>query len=335
VRSEARRLPELFLERLKRLVPPQKFDQTANTFSEAKPVTFRINTLKCAGPRRTPHPIAAELLRGRRGASLVLEALEHRGFKAQSISWYPGAFILRSGRQRDLEQTEAYKNGEIYVQSLSSMIPPLALDPQPGEGVLDLAAAPGSKTTQMACLMKGEGTIVANDSDPLRFLKLRANCALQGATQVKFLLELGEAIGKEFSNRFDRVLLDAPCSAEGRFDTREPSSYRYWNLKVVQKNAKLQKKLIRSAVQALRPGGVLVYSTCTFAPEENEAVVSGALLEFEGALEIESIRLAIPNQMAGLRSWGGAQFDPSVVKCVRILPTPEMEGFFLARLRKK
>ena len=323
MRSSVRVLPELFLARLKKIVPSQKLDTVANTFADPKPTTFRINSLKAE-------------------RNLIKEKLEHEGFRLESVSWYSDAFILREGRLKDLEKTESYRNGEIYVQNLSSMIPPLVLSPKPGEAVLDLTAAPGSKTTQMASLMKNEGKIIANESDKVRFEKLKSNVLLQGAKNVEVILGYGESIGKKFPEHFDKVLLDAPCSAEGRFDVRTPSSYRYWNLKTVRENAKLQKKLLASAIAALKPGGVLVYSTCTFAPEENEEVINDALERFKGMVEIENVgaRHASPlrslsNQMSGLTAWEGQKFSSEVRKSIRILPTETMEGFFVAQLRKK
>ena len=316
MRSEAHSLPKLFLERLRGIIPTQKFDAIANTFTEPKPTTFRINSLKTSRER-------------------TREQLERHGFGLASVSWFSDAFILRKGRLRELEKTDSYVKGEIYVQNLSSMIPPLVLDPKSGETVLDLTAAPGSKTTQIACLMKGEGTIVANESDRIRCEKLKANIEIQGIENVQVLLGYGESIGKKYPEHFDKILLDASCSAEGRFNTREPSSYRYWKPETVLEMAKLQKKLFASAFSTLKPGGVLVYSTCTFAPEENEAVLNDALEQFDAAIEIGTIDFPIPNRTAGMLAWEGKKFHSSVKKALRILPTHEMEAFFIARLRKK
>lgn len=322
MRSEVRVLPELFLSRLRKIIPSQKWDSIANTFSQPKPTTFRVNTLKSS-------------------AQTIREALEKLGLRLQSVPWYRDAFILRQGRLRELEKADVYQRGEIYVQGLSSMLPVLVLDPKPGEHILDLTAAPGSKTTQMSCLMKGEGRIVAIDSDRIRFAKLKANVALQGANNVELLLSYGESIGKKFPGQFDRVLLDVPCSGEGRFETRGPATYRYWTVRKVNEAAQTQKKLLSSAFLALKPGGVLVYSTCTFAPEENEGVVSDLAERFESQIELvvgpihELPLCSIPNQMRGLMRWERRDFHPSLKKAVRILPTSEMEGFFIARIRKK
>lgn len=315
MRKEVQKLPELFLERLRRIVPFQKWDAVANTFTEAKPVTFRVNTLKIV-------------------PSVVEEKLEHEGFKLVRVPWYPEAFILQAGRLRELQQTDFYKKGEIYVQGLSSMVPALVLDPQPGETVLDLTAAPGSKTTQIACLMKKEGQIVANDNHRVRFFKLKANIKLQGATGVELKMLPGEIFGRKYPAHFDRILLDAPCSAEGRFNIHEPASYKYWKIAKIKEMARKQKNLLISALRALRPGGILVYSTCTFAPEENESVLNWAFGKFKDGIRIERIKLPLTNQMPGLIHWEKEEFHPSLREAVRILPTSEMEGFFMARLWK-
>ena len=325
MRSEVQRLPELFLERLKRLVPRQKWDETANTFAEAKPTTFRVNTLKVGAGFPRPQGAVTTPLQ---------ERLEHLGFRLEKVPWYPDAFILRGGRLRELQETEIYQKGEIYVQGLSSMIPPLVLHPQPGETILDLTAAPGSKTTQIACLMKGEGRILANDNNRVRFFKLKANVDPQGTKNVELSLRPGELFGRDSPETFDRILLDAPCSAEGRFNVREPATYKYWKLAKIKEMARKQKNLIISAVRALKPGGVLVYSTCTFAPEENESVLNWLIGKFETAIQIEKIHLPLTNQAPGLAQWESENFHPAIRAAVRILPTATMDSFFLARIRK-
>ena len=316
MRNEVRVLPNEFLERLKTVIPSHKWDSVANTFAEPKPTTLRANSLK----------ISPEMVR---------ERLERSCFRLEAVPWYSDAFILREGRLRELQETELYQKGEVYVQSLSSMIPPLVLDPKPGERILDLTAAPGSKTTQMAALMKNEGRILANDNNKIRFFKLRANLELQGVTNAGLSMRYGESLGRERPNEFDRVLLDAPCSVEGRFDIRQPASYGYWKPKKVLEMARKQRKLILSALKALRRGGILVYSTCTFAPEENEGVINFALEKLKDEAELEPIQFPISNQMSGLVSWGKERFHPSLKKAVRIFPNHQMEGFFIARIRKK
>ncbi|HTA76839.1 MAG TPA: RsmB/NOP family class I SAM-dependent RNA methyltransferase [bacterium] len=316
MKTQPRHLPEAFELKLRRIIPANQWNQVLKSFNEERPTTFRVNTLKPS-------------------TQTMKERLEPQGFKIENVLWNKDAFILRKGRQKDLEKTNLYKNGEIYVQGLSSMVPPLVLAPQPGEKVLDLTAAPGSKTTQIAALMKNQGQIVANDNNAIRLEKLKANAALQGATNVT-VLEAGEGgmVWKENHEAFDKVLLDAPCSSEGRFQLDTPSTYGYWREDTNRKMAKDQRRLLKSAVLSVKPGGTLVYSTCTFSPEENEMVVQWALETYGGALEIEDVTLPMPLHTRGLTQWGDLKFHPSVAKSVRVLPTPDVEGFFAVRFKK-
>ena len=196
-------------------------------------------------------------------------------------------------------------------------------------------AAPGSKTTQIACLMQGRGRLVANDNNKVRFFKLRANLQMQGAGFVETTLRYGEAFGREHPNTFDRVLADVPCSAEGRFDVNDPKSFGFWKPMKVREMARKQKRLLWSAIQTLKAGGTLVYSTCTFAPEENELIINWALKKFGNAIRVEPITLDLSNVSSGLAGWDKITFDPSVKLVRRILPVPEMEGFFLAKISKQ
>ncbi len=310
------RLPQVFLQKLNRVIPPTYLDKTLKSFTQEKPCTFRVNSLK----------ISSRSLK---------EKLEPEGFKVENVLWYRDAFILRKGAQKELEKSQMYEKGDIYVQGLSSMVPALLLDPQPGEKVLDLAAAPGSKTTQLSALMKNEGVVTANDENPIRLEKLKANLDRQGIKNVE-LLPPGDG-GMVWKNRyetFDRVLLDAPCSAEGRFRSDIHSTYGYWKDDTNRKMAKLQRRLLKSAVLSLKVGGILVYSTCTFSPEENEGVLQWALETYGDALAVEKITIPLPPFTSGLPGWEDLNFNPQVVHSVRILPGPDIEGFFAVRIRK-
>ena len=314
--NSKRQLPPEFLSKLQILVPAPHWSKVLKSFSQEKPCTFRVNSLKLASQN-------------------LKEKLEPQGFKVENVLWYRDAFLLRKGEQKNLEKTSLYKNGEIYVQGLSSMIPPLVLDPQPGDKVLDLTAAPGSKTTQMAALMKGQGSVTANDNNPIRVEKLKANAANQGASNVEVLpAGDGGLVWKDRFETFDKVLLDAPCSSEGRFLVEVPSTYGYWREDTNRKMAKDQRRLFKSAFLALKPGGSMVYSTCTFAPEENEMVLQWALETYGDALKIEKISMALPAMTGGLARWGDLNFDPQVLSSLRVLPNQDMEGFFVAKLTK-
>lgn len=316
MRAEGQELPELFLERLRRIIPADRWDEIVHTFSHPKPTTFRVNSLKTSAP-------------------LVQERLSAEGFQLDPVPWYAEAFVLRGRRLRELQETELYRDGSIYVQSLSSMLPPLVLDPKASDVVLDVTAAPGSKTTQLACLMGGEGRIVANDNNRIRFFKLRANVIQQAARNVEMTLFDGSVFGRRRPESFDKVLADVPCTTEGRFQTADPKSYRFWKPIKIREMAHKQRRLLDSAIAALRPGGALVYSTCTFAPEENEEVIQWALRRWGDVVSLEPITPEFSNWLPGLRQWAHRAFDPSMERTRRILPTDEMEGFFLARLRKR
>ncbi len=311
-----RQFPEAFEKKLRRLIPANYWEKVYKSFNEERPTTFRANTLK----------ITARELR---------EKLEQEGFKVENVLWCKDAFILRKGKQKDLEKTSLYQGGLLYVQGLSSMVPPLVLAPQIGEKILDLTAAPGSKTTQLAALTQNEAFITANDNNAIRVEKLKANASLQGATSVT-VLEAGDGglVWKDRHESFDRVLLDAPCSSEGRFQLDVPSTYGYWREDTNRKMAKDQRRLLKSAVLSVKPGGTLVYSTCTFAPEENEMMVQWALDTYGDALEVEDITTPLPLHTRGLTQWDGVPFHPSVVKSARVLPTPDVEGFFVVRFKK-
>jgi NOL1/NOP2/sun family putative RNA methylase len=304
-----RTLPRVFLEGLSGEFPPQVVDRILRGMGARRPMSLRVNALKMD---------ARELI-----GFFNKNAVKHR-----RVQWYPDAFILPQSRERDAEKWAPYREGRLYLQSLSSMIPALALAPKPGESVLDLTAAPGSKTTQMAAIMGNRGFILANDSNPLRAERLAYNLRLQGCTAARVRVGRGERLGAEMPERFDRVLLDAPCSGEGRFTAADPSTYRSWSPRVVGECERLQRRLMASAVRALKPGGTLVYSTCTLNRRENELTVHAALETHP--LELEELAIDVPS----LVSCGAEGLDPSLRKAARILPNGEFEGFFLCRMRK-
>ncbi len=308
-------LPEEFLTRLHKLVSPDMYDSVILALSGTRPTTLRINTLK-ANPND------------------LISALQAAGFAFTPVSWYRDAFILTNGTQRALSETPQYKNGELYVQSLSSMLPPLILDPKPGDRVLDIAAAPGSKTTQMATMMKNRGEIVANDTSQTRIYRLKANMVLQGATIAHVSRDDGRSIWKRFPEYFDKTLVDVPCSMEGRFYTQDPKTYRDWSVKKVKDLSHLQRWLLRSAISATKPGGTIVYSTCTMSPEENEEVIQWVLEKERGNIVAEPVTLSGLHTDPAVLEWGTKKYDNTLNTSSRIYPTDLMEGFYIAKLKK-
>jgi NOL1/NOP2/sun family putative RNA methylase len=305
-----RRLPSEFLDMLRAALAPAEAERALRGMGAPRLTTLRVNTLK-------------------EDARSLMRFFHEAAVKYQRVLWYPDAFVLVSSREREAREWDAYQQGRIYLQSLSSMAPAVALDPQPGEAVLDVAAAPGSKTTQMAALMGNRGLILANELNAVRAERLRYNLALQGCAIAEVSLGRGERLGEAHPCRFDRVMLDVPCSGEGRFTMAEPATWRSWTPRTVSQCARLQRRLFASAVAALKPGGVMVYSTCTMNTEENERMVHWALESFP--LETERLPVALPGALPGVT----AGLSPSLAKAVRILPDRQYEGFFLCRMRKR
>ena len=296
-------------------MPRDRYAEVLNTFAASAATGFRINTLR-AEPKG------------------VVRALEDLGLHLHRVPWHSEAFWVSYEERPRLLASAAFAEQQLYVQNLASMIPPLVLDAQPGERVLDLCAAPGSKTLQLACQMQNTGEVAAVEVVKGRFFKLRANLEAQGATCVRTFHQDGTKVWRFRPEHFDRVLLDAPCSTEGRFRTDEPETYAYWSPRKIKEMAHKQRRLLFSAVHCLRPGGVLVYSTCTFAPEENEAVLDKTLRRFGDALRLEPIALVLENTQPALSEWRGKAFKHDLSPARRLLPTPTMEGFFVAKIRK-
>lgn len=254
--------------------------------------------------------------------------LKKNNIKFERVQWYNNALLLKNIAEKDIQKLEIYINGYIYLQSLSSMIPPLVLSPKSGDKVLDLTAAPGSKTTQLANLMDNNGEIIANELDKIRYERLKYNVEKQGATIVETINSRGEKLGEKYPEYFDKVLLDVPCSGEGRFLINNPKTYRDWSMKKVNNLVKLQKKLLISACKALKKNGVMVYSTCTINKYENEFILDWATKNLP--LKIVDINLIIKDSIKG----DNEKLDRAIDKAIKILPSKSMEGFFVAKLKK-
>lgn len=308
-------LPEKFLTRLSEMVSPEEKEKILQAFSHRNPPTFRANTLK----------ISPEDLR---------EELAKQDILVETVPWYNDAFILTNQPQKVLTTTKLYNDGYFYVQSLSSMLPPLILNPQPNEKILDITAAPGSKTTQIAVLMKNTGEIIANDKSRVRLYKLEANLKQQGVTNTKITYMPAQTIWQKFPEYFDKTLVDVPCSMEGRFYTENPKSFADWSTNKIDFLQNIQKYILRSAISATKVGGEIVYSTCTLSPEENEAVIDWILKKEQGAVVVEPIQLAHLAFARPLLQWKQKTFDPQISNTARIMPSLLMEGFFIAKLKK-
>ncbi len=280
--------------------------------------------------RPLPPVVWANTLRA--DAARVWALLEKEGIQGTPLAWYPTAMRLpptaRPGK------TWLYQVGLLHIQEEVSLLPAVLLDPRPGERVLDIAAAPGGKTVQMAVRMENRGTIVANDVGFARMRALRHVLERLGILSVSTTIYNGANLPRAMG-AFDRVLVDAPCSCEGTA-RKNPEVLGTCGLDTSLDHQGLQKALLRKAVLLCRPGGRIVYSTCTFAPEENEAVVDAIIRDFgEHRLRIVPARVQGLRISPGLTEWDGLKFVEGMEQTVRIWPHHnDTGGFFVAVLEK-
>jgi len=274
---------------------------------------------------RRPLPIVARAHTLRISPDALRRRLAERGIDAKPLSWEP----LLLATDRPVGATIEHWLGLLYVQEAAQALAVIALDPQPGEAILDLCAAPGGKTTHLAARMQGLGPLVANEPSGRRQQALLSNLNRLGVLNATVTGYRGE--GFPLATRFDRVLVDAPCSAEGTV-RKEPSLWSGASASTIARLARLQKRLIVRAYDLLRPGGVLVYATCTLAPEENESVVAHLLDRRDARLS--SPRLPIEAE-PGLAGWQSETYPVEVRRCARIYPHHlDSGGGFLARFER-
>ena len=308
-------LPALFLERLARIVPVDRLDAVRSGFSAPRHGAGRVNRLR-ADPDR------------------VLAELEAGGMHPRPLSWYGDGFVVDPDERDLLGRSAAAAEARVWLQNPASMVPPLGLEPSPGERVLDLAAAPGSKTLQIAGLMEGEGELAAVEVVRDRFFRLRRNLEAGGAGFARTFLKDGARVWRHRPDWFDRVLVDAPCTTEGRFREDEPETFAYWSPRKIRGMVRRQVPLLQGALRAVRSGGIVVYSTCTFAPEENELVIERILDWGAGSVETEPLPDGLPDLADALAVWEGRDLDPRVANARRIIPDGVFEAFFVCRLRR-
>ena len=250
------------------------------------------------------------------------------------VAGLDAVFSVDAGTRETVTRHAGARRGWLYPMNPSSMLAVEALAPRPGEEVLDLAAAPGGKTVALAARMRNTGRIAAVEPVKGRFHRLRANLERCGVSNAQLYLADGRTIGRKVPERFDRVLLDAPCSSEARIRLDDPSSHAHWKPRKIREASVKQTGLLRSAFRALKPDGVLVYCTCSFAPEENELVVS-RLLQAEPGADIETVDIPAVPHTGGLAEWRGRGCDARLTRAVRVVPDDLWDGFFVCRIRKE
>ena len=290
-------IPEFLKEMLIKQYGEETTNDIINGYIEEKPVTLRVNTIKAEKDN-------------------IKKELQEVGIETEEVSWYSDALIIKNVRENEIKKLKIFENGEIYLQSLSSMLPPIILEPKAGENILDMTAAPGGKTTQIATITQNKAFITACEKNKIRAERLKFNLQKQGVGCANVMQEDARKLSDFFS--FDKILLDAPCSGSGTMNVFEKS----FSKELIERSSKLQEELLTKALKILKPGGEMVYSTCSILEQENEKILKKVLSKFNA--EIIPIQLfegtpVLPVTMTG-------------TLCVR--PTKLYEGFFVAKIRK-
>lgn len=294
------------MERYRQIIPD--WDKFIYYCSLPLPRTLRVNTLKLS-----PQALEARF--------------KNLGWDFKKFEFCPWGYEIET--QDEISKTLEHWLGYYYIQEATSFIPVLVLDPHPGEKILDLCAAPGGKTTFIAQITENKAPIWANDVGSKRLRALMANVYRMGAGSVMVTGYNGLFFPQEF--KFDKVLLDAPCSGEGNM-RKDPDRLKGAEPGFINNISGLQKGLIQKAIDLLKPGGILVYSTCTLAPEENEMVIDYAVRKRDVC--IEEINLDIPC-CCGITEWNGKKLHPDLAKTIRIYPHHlNSGGGYVAKLRK-
>lgn len=294
-------IPDQLIERLEEQFGPEKARLAVMGFT-SRPVTLRVNTLKSNDAE-------------------VMEIFRKELIQFERAKGVPHAFIIKNRKAKELLNHKMCLGGLVYLQGLTSMLPPIVLDPKASEIIGDFCAAPGSKTSQMAAVIGPSANITAFEPNFIRRQKLHNTLKIQGAEFVKVQQADSTKLGATMPEAFDKILLDVPCSGEGRIDANDDSTFETWGDATHQAYPELQRQLLASAMLALKPGGTLVYSTCTLDPEENERIIAWAL-ETYPELVAEKIDLPFPGIVHKL------------TKSITLLPTNQYEGFFVAKLIK-
>lgn len=293
-------IPEFLEEKLEKQYGREIVKEIIKGYECKRPVTLRVNTLKTT---------VAE----------VKNKLEQEQICYQEVAWSKEALILDTVRENRVQELDIYKEGKIYLQSLSSMLPPILLNPKPNTDILDMAAAPGGKTTQMAALTNNLAHITACELNKIRAERLVYNLQKQGASSVYVMQKDARNLDEFFS--FNQILLDAPCSGSGTLQIENGTMKENFTEKLIQKSVSSQKALLKKAISVLKTGGEMVYSTCSILKEENEEIILPLLKE----QQVEICPIQIENLPL---------LPTSIKESICIAPNELYEGFFVVKLRK-
>lgn len=273
-------------------------------YLEKRPVTLRVNTLKT-------------------NVDNIKKALNESNIKYKEVIWSKDALIIEEADENKIRKLNIYNNGEIYLQSLSSMLPPIILSPKENENILDMAAAPGGKTTQVSALSNGKALITACEKNKVRSERLKYNIEKQGANGICVLVEDARKLNSFLS--FDKILLDAPCSGSGTICLNDEKLEKYFKEELIERSSRVQFELLKKAVEILKPGHEMIYSTCSILKNENENNLLKILKS--GKVEIVPISEEIFRDIQVL--------PVTIEGTICVCPSKLYEGFFIAKLRKK
>jgi NOL1/NOP2/sun family putative RNA methylase len=264
----------------------------------------------------------------------TLAQLGTLGWRGEPYAWARDCYTIGEGLAV-VRDSALVASGAAFIQNAASWLPVLALAPQAGERVLDVCAAPGGKSSHIAAITGNQARLWVNDNSRPRLLRMRANLQRLGVTSEDMTLYDATQLARKMDGMtFDKILVDAPCSGEGLMRLDRDKDFATWSVAHIKRLQQLQKRIITQAWRLLEPGGTLVYSTCTMAPEENEAVVDYLLRTRDDAV-IEPFTVNMPNTVPPVQSWNGKQYHDSLQGCLRLAPSKQVEAFFVCRLVKR
>ncbi len=275
-------------------------DKIIEGYKKENPVTIRVNTLKS-------------------NVEEVKTILSKENIIYKKVEWYKNALIIENVKEDNIRNLSIYKEGKIYMQSLSSMLPAILLEPRKNENILDMTAAPGGKTTQIAALSNNESLITACEKNKIRYDRLKYNIEKQGATRVNIMREDARMLSDYFS--FDKILLDAPCSGSGTSNIFK----KEFSEELIKRSIKTQEVLLKKALTILKKGQIMVYSTCSILKEENENILNKTLANFNAQI--------IPIDKKTIV--GIPLLNSTIEGTITIRPTDLYEGFFACKIKKK
>ena len=288
-------IPQFLKEKIEKEYGLEILKKIETGFIEEKPVTLRVNTIKT-------------------NAEKVKIELEKNNIEYEIVEWNESAFIIKNVKEEEIRKLAIYNNGEIYLQSLSSMIPAIIIDPKERENILDMTAAPGGKTSQMAAIANNKVFLTACEKNKIRLERLQYNMQKQGVRNINIMQEDSRKLSNYFS--FDKILIDAPCSGSGTENIFNSN----FTEELIKRSCKTQEELLTKALSILKHGGEMVYSTCSILKEENEEILNKVLKKFKAQI----VPIQIPKEIPVLPT--------SIDGVVTICPTKLYEGFFVAKI---